>query len=192
MKFILPTQHAPDKKIQVGELKISPSKRVFIERGHFNAYWDSMVVELVKEDWKMANEWLAFHNIIFRDQISLDWYESQNFDTGKLNEVGECAHLLDYLDISKDVYFPYKYPSSLNYGDLYKIYVSQTEENKSLVKNYFNSFESKRINPLQRNIRNDSFLRILILFSIIESIIGENPTCSNNLTCSLHSGFFWL
>lgn len=187
MKFILPTQYAPDKETKVGVLKISPNKRVSINDGNIIGYWDSMIVESETQDWNLLNEWLTFHNIIFSDQVSLDWYESQNFNTNKLIIEGECSYLLDYSNISSKVYFPNLCPDALSYEDLYKKYLSQSKENKSLVKNYFNSFGVTRFKSIERDIRNDYFLRILVLFSIIESIMGDIPKCSGDLTCNIHN-----
>lgn len=188
MKFILPTQHAPDKETRVGELKIYPNKRVSINEGSIFGHWDSMIIESSQQNWNLFNEWLTFHNIIFfDDHISLDWYESQNFDSdNKLIIEGDCCYLIDYSNISNKIYFSNVYQDTLNYEDLYKKYKSQSEENKALVRNYFNSIEVNRFKSTERDIRNDYFLRILVLFSIIESILGDNPKCSCDLTCTIH------
>ena len=191
MKFTLPTQKAPNKETKVGELKISPGRRVKIENEGMCMYWDSMIVEFTGHDWNIVNEWIAFHNIIFDDHVSLDWYESQNFNTSsKFTDEGECSYLVDYSNISGVVYRPDIYPEILNYEDLYKKYISQSEENKALVKNYFNSLGVARFVSTQRQIRNDSFWRILVSFSIIESILGEAPNCSENVTCSIHGNLY--
>lgn len=190
MKFILPTQNAPKTEIQIGELKISPNKRVKIHTQNMEIYWDSMNIEFPREDWKFINEWLTFHNIILNDYISLEWYESENFNTDKLIYRGECSYLLNYLDISRRIYFPMVYSKPLRYEDLYKKYISQPKENKSLVKNYFNSFENSRFISLQRSIRNDAFWRILVLFSIVESIIGDIPKCPENVNCGIHGKIY--
>ncbi len=186
MKFTLPTQNAPKIKTEVGELKISPGKRVKIQRANMTMYFDSLVVELVEPDWNLINEWITFHNIIFSDQISLDWYEGESFDTVKLTNEGVSAYLVDYSDISSKVYFPNIYPETLNYEELYKIYTTQTKENKALVKNYFSSVGVMKARSLNRQIRDDSFWRILISFSITESIIGDTPKCSGDVTCNVH------
>lgn len=190
MKFILPTQNAPKVKTKVGELEISPNKRVKIVTETMTMYWDSMTIESSSQDWDLINEWLTFHNIIFSDHISLDWYESQNFNTNKLIPEGECSYLIDYSNISNKVYFPNVYSEILNYEDLYKKYVSQPEENKSLVKNYFNSIGVARVRSTQREIRNDSFWRILVLFSVVESILGDVPKCSGEVKCNVHGKLF--
>jgi hypothetical protein len=190
MKFILPTQHAPKTETQVGELRISPNKRVKIETESMTMYWDSMIIESSGQDWGIVNEWLTFHNIIFGDHISLDWYESQKFNSDKLKEEGICNYLVDYLDISSKVYFPNTYPEALNYNDLYKKYIPQPKENKALVKNYFNSIGNARVISTQRQIRNDSFWKVLILFSIIESILGDTPKCSENIKCNVHGNIY--
>lgn len=192
MKFILPTQHAPNKEVLIGELKIQPNKRVKIDsQNGCITYWDSMTVESPEENWATINEWLTFHSIIFNDLISLDWYEGQNFCTDKLIPEGDCACLVDYSNISDKIYFPDDiYPEVINYENLYKKYVSSSEENKSLVKNYFNSFDVIGFESVQRKIRNDSFLRISVLFSIVESIIGDAPKCPIEVKCDNHGKIF--
>ncbi|MES2223793.1 MAG: hypothetical protein V4469_02555 [Patescibacteria group bacterium] len=185
MKFTLPTQHAPNKEVTINGLTISPATRVKIEVGFGTMYWDSMNIEFSECSQNTINEWVIFHNIIFNDYISLEWYESTNFDTDKMIPEGECNYLLDYSDISNKIYFPNNYPHILRYADLYKKYLDQSRENKSLIKAYFNSKENTRITT-ERTIRNSSFLRILVLFSITESIIGTAPKCPGIVECSVH------
>jgi len=190
MKFILLTQNAPKEETQIGELKISPNKRVKIITESMTMYWDSMNVEVSVTDWSVVNEWVTFHNIIFNDSISLEWYESENFNSDKLISDGECVDLVDYSDISKKVYFLEVYPSVIRYEDLYNKYIGQSKENKALVKNYFNSFGDKRVVFTERKIRDDNFLRILVLFSIIESIIGDSPYCPKKISCCVHGKIY--
>lgn len=187
MKFVLPTQNAPQEKCIIGDIKISEKNRVKIETDGMGIfYYDSMEIETPEDNWDLLNEWITFHTFIFNDSTSLNWYEGNDFNSNKLINEGTCSYLVDYSDISKKIDFPNTYSSPLNYKDLYNIYISQTEENKSLVKNYFNSFGVQQVKSLNRNIRNDEFWKILVLFSIIESIIGKPPECKEELVCSIH------
>ncbi len=187
MQFILPTQHAPHEATRVGELKISSNKRVKVPQTFGVLYRDSMIIESPEGAWDLISEWLTFHSFIFDDHVSLDWYESQeDLYTNTLATEGECSSLINYSDISNRVYYPDLYPATLDYRDLYTKYISQSKETKALVRNYFNSTGITRCVPTQRIIRNDSFLRILVSFSIVELLMGEMPKCPCDLSCSIH------
>ncbi len=186
MKFILPTQWSPVAEIMMEGFVIRPNTRVKIENEHMISYWDSVEVETLNEG-EGINEWVMFHTFIFNNHISIDWYESFNFGTDKLIPEGECTYLIDYSDISDRIHFPSKCSLGLSYVDLFTIFKASSNEDKALIKNYFNSWGPIVPEPAGRKIRDDSFWRILVLFSIIETLIGDIPKCKERIVCSKHN-----
>ncbi len=192
MKFILPTQWSPSTEINLGDLKLKPYGRVKVVNESVSMYWDSIEVESQSSDWNLITEWVTFHSFIFNDFASINWYESASFDFGneKLIAEGECSYIIDYKNISQKMYSPSVSTVVLDYMRLYEVFQAQSIDCKSLVKNYFNGFSTTAYISSQRAVRDDSFWRILVLFSIIEAIIGEVPKCPEILVCSKHGQTF--
>lgn len=193
MKFILPTQWSCTEEVNLGELMIRPHKRVGVETEYGISYWNSIEIESLNVDWKYINEWMLFHTFVFNDIAALNWYESPLFDSrgNKLIIEGENdnQYSIDYQDISSKIRFPNLLNIECNYENLFRHFQNSSEEIKPLIKNYFNGFSMTGSISLERKVRDDSFWRILVLFSIIESIIGNSPKCPEKLTCKLHEVF---
>lgn len=187
MRFILPTQNAPMQCISVGNVKLLPYKRValpFVQGGMLHL--DSMSVECSTKDWVNINEWIAFHAIIFDDTDALDWYESDNFNSSNNPDiVGDCARLVDYENISKNIYWTREHKVPLTYAGLYDQYISKPGKDNALIKTYLSCGNRDIYRSQDRAIRDMSFWRFVALFSIVEVIVGKPTRCTSIPKCNI-------
>lgn len=184
MRFILPTQHAPVQCVNIGNIALKPYKRIKYRIGFGEIYLDSMSVECRVHNWTSINDWLAFHAVIFDDIHALDWYEGINFSLeSSLDIVGDCANLVDYENISKNIYWTREHKSRLMYAELYDQYVHKPEKDIALIKSYLSSNNRDTYKSLERVIRDTSFWRLTTLYSIVEVIIGKPTSCTSSPPC---------
>lgn len=155
------------------------------------SYWDSLTVESVEENWDLINQWLIFHTFIFNDSISLDWYESEKFndDSAWVLE-GDCNSLYDYTSIANKIYFPGTYSTQIDYQSLYRMYKQLPEADKDLIRSYLHTFSKRGSRSPDRSIRDSSFLKILVSFTLIEKVIGDVPLCEEKVTCTFHGTLY--
>ena len=189
MKIVLPTQYAPKESVRVGKLTISPHKRFGIERWTgVVIYSDSVIIESSDENCNEVNEWVTFHTLIFDESFLLEWYEGMDLNieggiSANWTADGECKSPIDYKDVLKHV-FRLGDESSIkkSYLEMYDLFIADKEK-YHLVRQYFNSYQQKRASPLFREIRNTSFIELVILFSVVESILGVPKKCGHQATC---------
>jgi hypothetical protein len=183
MKLILPTRWAPNRPIQIGDFTIRSNGRVKVSNEFGYVCQDSVAVETSKENWPLMNEWAAFHAFIFDDSNFLDWYESADRSPDTLLPEVNPPQTVDYEDISGQVYFPSQYPDPLQYKELHKEF-AKANGDRHLVLNYFNSFQTRKSFWAERRITDNTFWRIVTLFSVVETIAGDVPKHSDTLSCS--------
>lgn len=169
--------------MQIGDLTIRSNGRVKVQSEFGYVCHDSVAVESSKENWPLLNEWAAFHAFIFDDSNFLDWYESADRGPDTLLPEATPPQTVDYEDISWQVYFPSQYPDPLQYKVLHKDF-AKANADRHLVLNYFNSFQTRKSFWAERRITDNTFWRIVALFSVIETIAGNVPKHSDTLRCS--------
>lgn len=183
MRFILPTHCPPKEPIQIGDWTISPNGRLKIQHRYGYSFRDSVAVESSSEDWLVINEWAAFHAFIFDDSNFLDWYEGADYSLDTLVPEASNSQAVDYQDISGRVYFPSSYPAPLRYQDLFEKFIERKDD-RFPVLNYFNSFLTRTCVSAVRGIRDNTYWRILALFSVVEFLVGPIPTHRDKVTCA--------
>ena len=182
MRLFLLTQSAPFKPIQVGELKICPHERVKVAFDYGYQFLDSLAVESPTANWKLLNEWVAFHTFVFNDWVLLVAYEEDTVQSGTDASAGQLGYAVDYGDISGRVYFPNTYQTPLSYLDLYRQYTN-SEENQILVRGFLNSSKRTRITLIDRQVRDSRFWGLVTRFSVVESMFGTPPTHKDDCIC---------
>lgn len=185
MKIRLPTQFSPIKPVYIANLTISPYKRVafphpLVPFSPINGqiYKDCFSIESTDNNLQTLNKLIVFHSFIFDDFYSLYWYERIGDLPDNLTTTDVCAYPRDYSEISSLVYFPKICPVKLNYNNLFEIFLGLNDDDVGLVKNYFNSYDfDGDVKANSRQITNSTFWKIVMIFSVVDSIIGDQKFC---------------
>lgn len=183
LKELIVTSYSPSDLLKLSNLSIVPNKRVeHLSRIRHNC--DSFYVEVDKdpeEEREILNKFVAFHTFVFDNHFTLSSYEKEN----RFQEVGENALVLDYSNLTKKIYrFEREGLPVLSYSFLYEKFLSIAIEDYDLVRSFLNTYQDKDYVITDKEIRDDSFIKILISFSIIESIIGQQDFCVIGHNCA--------
>jgi len=187
----IPSQYTPSQTVTLSDgLTLSPSKRVSVEhiiRGNKgssinDSFHLSPTHDVTSIDFK---DWLLFHSFIFGEgeiftALKHFHHDYEFEDIRPIDEKNRSS--IDYEDILDDVY---SVDSSgaieeKSYSDLYDKYLKMSDKEKILIKNLIILVLDDEVigQTPQRKIIDDSYWRIVAGYSVIETLIGDQPaTC---------------
>lgn len=179
--MIFPTNFSPKDKLQLSDgLLIEPYKRAGINNDHGTTFTDTVIIGNYNERYDKLKNWIIFHSFIFDSHFTLSEFEKSK--TGKLEFVDEkLANIIDYNNILPYVYFFQKNSAKTlekSYKELYDIFLKQSPENINLVINFLTRLNEDSFHP-SRSITDTSYWQLMIYYSIIDKIIGEQKFCKS-------------
>lgn len=178
--MIIPTNFSPKNKIHLADgLLIEPYKRAGVNNDHGITYTDTVIIHNYNK-FDILKNWIIFHSFIFDSHFTLSEFEKNK--TGKLEFVNEkLANSIDYNNVLPYVYFFQKNKTGKpekSYEKLYDIFLKQTPDNIGLVINYLTRLNEDTFYP-SRAITDTSYWQLMIYYSIVDKIIGEQKFCKS-------------
>lgn len=178
--MIFPTNFSPKNKILLSNgLLIEPYKRAGIIHENGTTYTDTVRLHNY-EDYDILKKWIIFHSFIFNSHFTLSEFEKSR--TGKLDFTNDkLANIIDYNNVLPNIYFVHEKSigiAEMSYTKLYDIFLKQTPENIGLVTNYLTRLNEDAFHP-SRAITDTSYWQMMIYYSIVDKIIGEQKFCKS-------------
>jgi len=171
------TWHPPKQDVVVGNIKLSNGKGVKVTHKTFNrsGYSQRSTVSLEYEtlDQGELDMWVLFHALILGDPLVLPSY------MGTINGVVEFLDKpfgseRDYDDFLNTAYRTEGITQKMSYKELYQRFVGLNEQQSGMAKNWLLDLKPGD-GWSHGEMANYSYWRMVIDFSIVDSIIGRRP-----------------
>lgn len=182
-QIVLLSDFVPSDQYEIDGFKIIPHHRASVRHKNYEMFFDSLVLEFDNKNLDELGKWVLFHAFVVASWITLPSYEDAI--AGEVTVSSDpCAKSEDFSKITNRVYFWHK-PAGLdlNYSELYERFIKSDDETLDMVKNIMT-----HLNPIShssiRRLTDASYWQLLVYYSVIESLIGQQPQCSSRPTCS--------
>lgn len=181
------TWHPPKQEVTVGNIKLSNGNGVRITHKTTNrsGYSQRSTVSLEYETLAQGelDMWVLFHAFILGDPWVLPSY------MGTIHGVVESLNEplgseRDYDDFLNTAYRTKGITQKMSYQELYEKFIKLREQQSGMAKNWL--LDLKPGDGWSHGEMADySYWRMVIDYSIIDAVIGEQPHCQGTLECSV-------
>jgi hypothetical protein len=184
------TWNPPTSPVKIGNITVSEGAGVCIAHQTTNSsgrsFWPTIKLDYEKLEQDELSRWVLFHTFITDNPWTLPSY--MGTIQGVISWLDQpFGQLRDY---SNFVNVAYRYEREkvkltevMSYGELFDRYQSINETQAGMVKNLL-----LKLTPGQSwshgEMADYSYWRMVIDFSIIDAIIGQQPYCSQNHQCT--------
>jgi hypothetical protein len=185
------TWNPPSSPVTVGNITLSEGKGVSITtRGTGSSgqsFWPTIEITHTELKQDELSRWVLFHTFVTDNPWTLPSYmRTIHGVVGWLDRpFGELRDYSDFINVA------YRYerekvklPEKMSYGELFDRFQSIDEKQMGMVKNLLLDLKPGQ-SWSHEEMADYSYWRMVIDFSIIDAIIGQQPYCSQTDECSL-------
>jgi len=174
------TWHPPKSDVTVGNIKVSAGKGVLISTKTTNSSghssWPTVILKYEKLSLEELSLWVLFHAFITGDPWTLPSY------MGTIQGVVEYMDKpygseKDYEDFLNAAYRTENIKEKISYCDLYNRFTLLSEQQSGMVKNLLLDLKPGS-QWSHAEMADYSYWRMVIDFSIVEAIVGQQKPCT--------------
>lgn len=181
------TWNPPMKSMEVGGIKLSAGNGVVLTTQTTNSsgrsFWPTIKAEYESLAPGELTKWVLFHAFVTDNPWTLPLYMGTIYGVVvSMDERGGSE--VDYDDFLNLAYRTEGITQRMSYSELFDRFSSVTEKQTGMIKNLL-----LKLTPGTQwshgEMANYSYWRIVIDFSIVDAIIGQQPFCNETHECSL-------
>jgi hypothetical protein len=180
------TWHPPKEDVTVGNIKVSAGNGVVITTETTNSsgqsFWPTVSLEYENLAQGELSLWVLFHAFIVGDPWTLPSYMGTIY--GVVTPMDKpFGGGRDYDDFLNTAYRTEGITQKMSYGELYDRFISLSEAQSGMIKNLLLDMK-----PGQQwshsEMADYSYWRMVIDYSIVDAIIGQQPFCDEIHQCA--------
>lgn len=181
------TWHPPKNDVTVGNIKISNGNGAMITKKTTNSssqqYMPTVSLEYQNLEQGELDLWVLFHAFILGDPWTLLSYMGTIHGIVELLDKPSGSEK-DYSDFLNTAYRTEGIKQKMSYQELYKRFTGLTEQQSGMAKNWLLDLKPGD-GWSHPEMANYSYWRMVIDYSIVDAIIGEQSPCKGLLECSV-------